>query len=196
MASTDALPIPRKNTAYRVVFPLLDADGDLVTGAAGLDSEISKDQGTFTDCTNEATEIATASGMYYLDLTATEMNADCVAIIVKTSTTGAKTTPIVLYPLEDGDWRVNVVQFGGAAGTFASGRPEVDLSTAATVEPTSVPASTATLKAKLDWLFVLARNTIIQSATTQAVKANDDATNIATSTVSDNGTTATRGKFS
>ena len=36
--------------------------------------------------------------MYYLDLTAAEMTADTVAIIVKTSTSGAKTTPIVLYP--------------------------------------------------------------------------------------------------
>ena len=69
MASTDARPVPRKNVAYRVTFPLLDADGDLVTGASSLDSEISKDGGTFADCANEATEIATSSGVYYLDLT-------------------------------------------------------------------------------------------------------------------------------
>lgn len=90
--------MPVKGQAYRVTFPILDADGDLVTGATGLDSEVSKDAGTFADCTNEATEIATSSGMYYLDLTSTEMNADTVAILVKTSTSGAKTTPIVLYP--------------------------------------------------------------------------------------------------
>jgi hypothetical protein len=97
--------------AYRVTFPIFDADGDLVTGATGLDSEISKDGGTFTDCTNEATEIATASGMYYLDLTNTEMNADTVAIIIKTSSSGAKTTPIVMYPEEAGDIRVNATQW-------------------------------------------------------------------------------------
>lgn len=126
MASTDAKPIPQKNVAYRITFPIFDADGDLVTGATGLDSEISKDGGTFTDCTNEATEIATSSGMYYLDLTSTEMNADTVAIIVKTTSSGAKTTPIVMYPEEAGDIRVNVTQFGGSNGTFASGRPEVN----------------------------------------------------------------------
>jgi len=87
----------KKGVAFTVVFPILDADGDLVTGAAGLDSEISKDGGTFVDCTNEATEIATSSGMYKLSLTATEMDADIVAIIVKTTTTGAKTTPLVIY---------------------------------------------------------------------------------------------------
>lgn len=102
------MPVPRKNAAYRVTFPIFDADGDLVTGATGLDSEISKDGGTFADCTNEATEIATASGIYYLDCTSSEMNADTVAIIVKTSTSGAKTTPIVLYPQETGDIRVDV----------------------------------------------------------------------------------------
>src|ERR1700754_3272715 len=98
MASTDARPIPVKNAAYRVTFPILNASGDLVTGATGLDSEVSKDGGTFADCTNEATEIASSSGLYYLDLTSTEMNADTVAIIVKTSNSGAKTVPIVFYP--------------------------------------------------------------------------------------------------
>jgi hypothetical protein len=126
MASTDALPIPRKNVAFRVTFPILDNDGDLVTGAAGLDSEVSKDGGTFTDCTNEATEIATSSGMYYLDLTSTEMNADTVAIIVKTSTTDAKTTTIVIYPAEDAELRASVRDFGGTNGTFSGGRPEVN----------------------------------------------------------------------
>lgn len=98
MAAGDATPFCVKNQAFRVTFPIFDADGDLVTGATGLDSEVSKDAGTFADCTNEATEIATSSGIYYLDLTATEMNADTVTVIVKTSSSGAKTTPIVLYP--------------------------------------------------------------------------------------------------
>lgn len=128
MASTDARPVPQKNVAYRVTFPIFDADGDLVTGATGLDSEVSKDGGTFADCTNEAAEIATSSGMYYLDLTSAEMNADTVVVIVKTSSSGAKTTPIVMYPEEAGDIRVNVTAYGGTAGTFASGRPEVNTS--------------------------------------------------------------------
>lgn len=108
MGASDARPFPLKNTAYRVTFPIFDADGDLVTGAASLDTELSGDGGTFADATNEATEIATSSGMYYLDLTAGEMNYDTVAIVVKTSTSGAKTTPMVLYPVEATDIPVNV----------------------------------------------------------------------------------------
>lgn len=123
MASTDAFWPPRKNVAFRITFPIYDAEGDLVTGATGLDSEISKDGGTFADVTAEATEIATASGMYFLDLTNTEMNADTVAIIVKTTSSGAKTTVLIMYPQESGDQKVDVVQWlGSAPNALVSGR--------------------------------------------------------------------------
>ena len=131
MASTDARPLPIKNTAYRLTFPIYKSDGTLITAAAGLDSEVSKDAGTFADCTSEATEIATSSGVYYLDLTSTEMNADCVAVVVKTSSTGAVPPVFILYPQESGDVKVDVQSYGGTAGTFASGRPEVNTTHAA-----------------------------------------------------------------
>lgn len=111
MAASDARPLPRKNTAFRVTFPIYDSSGDLVTGASGLDSEVSIDGGTFTDCTNEATEIATSSGIYYLDLTSGEMNGDTVALNIKS--TSNKTTTIVIYPEELGDIRVDVGQISG-----------------------------------------------------------------------------------
>jgi hypothetical protein len=96
----NVLDFPVYGCSYTIVVPMLDADGDLVTGATTPDSEISKNGDTFADCTNEATEIATNSGMYYLTLTATEMTADVVAVIVKSATAGMKTTPIVLYPVK------------------------------------------------------------------------------------------------
>lgn len=114
MASTDSVPFPRKNVAFRCYFTIVDSDGDPVTGAAGLDSEISKDGGAFADCTNEATEIG-STGFYYLELTATEMNADAVCIRVQTSTTGAKTRALVFYPMEDGDMRSDAVMISGDA---------------------------------------------------------------------------------
>jgi hypothetical protein len=88
---------PKKNVAFTVHFPIYDNDGDLISGAAGLDSEVSIDHGTFTDCTNEATEIATSSGVYYLALTQAEMNGDIITTITKTSTTNAKTAVNVMY---------------------------------------------------------------------------------------------------
>ncbi len=90
----------RKNesgTLPVLVFPIYDADGDLVTGAASLDTERSIDQGTFTDCTAEAGEIATASGMYSFAPTQAELNGDEIAFITKTGTAGAKTAVNVIY---------------------------------------------------------------------------------------------------
>lgn len=106
MASTDARPVPRKNVAYRVTFPIRDASFGLVSGAAGLDSEISINAAAFVDCTNEATEIG-SSGIYYIDLTSPEMNGDTVVHQTKTSTSGAKTAITILYPEEIGDYRID-----------------------------------------------------------------------------------------
>jgi hypothetical protein len=172
MASSDARPIPRKNTAFRVTFDILDADGDLVTGATGLDSEVSLDGAGFADCTNEAAEIATSSGMYYLDLTAAEMNADTVAIIVKTSSSGAKTTPLVLYPESAGDIRADLVDApnstavtaiqnglattGEAAAALTAYDPptkaELDSGLLALNDPTAVEIATEILT--IDWTTV------------------------------------------
>ena len=62
-------------------------------------------------------------------------------------------------------------------------------------EPAAVPAATASLKDKIGWQAVLARNKITQTATTQLVRNDADNATIGTSTVSDDGTTATRGEF-
>lgn len=104
MAASDARWPPLKNVAWRVYFPLLDADGDPVAnGAADTpDSERSIDSGNFAACSNEMVEIEVDSGLYYLDLNASEMNGDCICIICKTATAGTKTTPIVVYPVSGG----------------------------------------------------------------------------------------------
>lgn len=165
MASTDAQPFPIKNKAFRVTFPLIDSTGALKTAAGSLDSEISKDAGTFADCTNEATEIATSSGMYYLDLTATEMNADTVAIIVKSA--GALTQPLVIYPV--------AIMEPAAAPTYGAGG--------------------SGFEEVLAWLLALSRNKITQTDTTTTLRNDADSATLSTSTVSSDGTTFTRGEF-
>ncbi len=94
----NALPYPVYGLPYTIVFPFFDADGDLVTGATTPDAEVSKNGDTFADCTNESTEIATASGVYYLTLTAAEMTADIVTVLAKSATSGMKTTVATLNP--------------------------------------------------------------------------------------------------
>jgi len=85
---------PVKGSAFTLIFPIYDTSNELITGAAGLDSEISKDGGGFEDCDNEASEIG-ASGIYTLTLTETEMTADYIAIMVQT-TSGDAINPIIL----------------------------------------------------------------------------------------------------
>lgn len=70
------------------------------------------------------------------------------------------------------------------------------LATDTHAELSAVPAATSSLKDKISWLFALARNKITQTATTQVLRNDDDDGNIASSTVSDDGTTAARGEFS
>ncbi len=62
-------------------------------------------------------------------------------------------------------------------------------------EPASVPSATSSLKDKIGWLFTLARNKITQTATQTAVRNDGDTASIATSSVSDDGTTFTRNKW-
>lgn len=69
------------------------------------------------------------------------------------------------------------------------------LNTDTFAEPSAPPAATASLVAKIGWLAILARNKITQTSTTQTLYADNGSTTVATSTVSDDGTTATRGEF-
>ncbi len=115
MAASDAVPVPRKNVAYRFYFAIRKpSDSTLITSWAGQDSEVSFDGAAYSDCTNEATEIGT-SGTGYIDLTASEMNADCVILKVTVTNTGAVPLVFVLYPEESGDYRSNVTQISGDA---------------------------------------------------------------------------------
>lgn len=65
----------------------------------------------------------------------------------------------------------------------------------AMTELSAVPGVTASTLAALTWVFELARNRITQTATTQTVFKDDGATTLATSAVSDDGTTYVRAEF-
>lgn len=112
----NALPYPVYGVPWTIVFALLDADGDPVTGAT-CDSEVSKNGDTGVDCTNEGTEItfttATNKGQYYLTLTAAEMTGDIITVSIYSAT--SKATVVVLYPRKLVTLTSGTSQ-GGAAG--------------------------------------------------------------------------------
>jgi hypothetical protein len=128
MAATDARPVPKKNVAYRHYFSIRKNDGTLITTWAGMDSEVDKDAAGFSDCTNEATEIGT-TGVGYIDLTSTEMNADCTNLKVTVTNTGAIPYVVHFFPEEGGDIRCDTNYWNGSAVATPtqSGVPEVDV---------------------------------------------------------------------
>lgn len=126
--------VRQKNVASYIVFPLVDADGDLVTGATSLDSEIDAfADGTapdgFADCTNEATEIGT-TGNYYLSLTNTELNQDYV--IIQTKSASAKTQVILIRTLVGDPLLFAVTDDGGAINVTGGAVDTVTTTTTAT----------------------------------------------------------------
>lgn len=65
----------------------------------------------------------------------------------------------------------------------------------ALADPSAVPAVTATILQALGWMLALSRNKVTQTATQQKVFQDDGSTLVATSAVSDDGTTFTRDEF-
>jgi len=63
-------------------------------------------------------------------------------------------------------------------------------------ELASIPAATASLKDKITFLYMLARNQVEQTSTTRTIRADDTTTAVGTATVSDDGTTYTDGEYS
>ena len=127
MASTDARPIPLYNTAYRVYFPIWKTDGTLLSATWTSPSATVVQDGTSGAANGTPTQVSgTAIG--YLDLLNTEMDTDCSVVVISVTNTGAMPQVITLYPENTGDINVDVTAFGGTAGTFTGGRPEVNSS--------------------------------------------------------------------
>ena len=76
-----AFPVAKAEILSDLYFRMVDVD-DFMTGITGIAAtmtcEVSKDDGAFAGCTNTPTEIA--SGVYTIDLTAIETNANSVCL--------------------------------------------------------------------------------------------------------------------
>jgi len=153
--------------------------------------------------------ITSADGWYWLTLTSG--NTDTVGILTVVVQDDSVCLPVYmefevlnanvydsLYGAAAADYlEVDTKQIEGGDATDAINAQVVDvLSTDTHAEASGVVGATASLKDAIVWLKTLARNKITQTATTQTLRNDADDGNIATATVSDDGTTATRGEFS
>jgi hypothetical protein len=137
MASTDARPVPKKNTAYRLYFIFRDNTGAIITAPTGLAASIVQDAGDWSALSAPST--ATAAGLCYSDLTDVDMNCDAVTFTA--SCTNANSIPVIvyLYPEEVGD--INTTTTGMADNVITAAALNEDAITEVTtaVETTLDP---------------------------------------------------------
>lgn len=108
MATTDSLPVPKKNADFRLRVFIEDASGDPASSFTNANSTISQDDTSFVDCTNEVAFVGNGYG--YIDLTSSEMNCDG---LVYRFECGEGSFQVEICPEEAGDIRVNATQLGG-----------------------------------------------------------------------------------
>jgi len=177
MAATDARPVPIKNTAFRLYFEFRKNDGTIITTVTGADTEVSKDGASFADATNEFTEIGT-TGIGYIDLTSTEMDADCVSVKATCTNTDAVPTTIYLYPNETGDIDVDLTAVGGSTS---------DVSALATNVAAILVDTGTTLDGKIDTIDGIVDAILVDTGTTLDGKLDTIDTNV-DSILADTGT--------
>jgi hypothetical protein len=114
-ASHAALPYPIKGARFTLQVPFLDASG-VPTDPTTPDTEVSKDGGSFTDCTEEITTISGSNGWGYITLTGDETNCSMLALAAKVASgpnpTLIEVRPQVLRVIHSGTAQA------GAAGTM------------------------------------------------------------------------------
>lgn len=201
LAGTPALSVYKDNsTTQSTTGVTLTVDFDGVTGLHDYAVDTSAD-GTFYSAGSSFTVVIT---------TGTVDSVSFVGTIVGRFTLNKQSA---LRPTTAG--RTLDVSAGGEAGvdwanvgspTTAVNLSGTDIQTVANgaltaakfgslTAPSAVPAAAPTLFDAIAWLFTLGRNKITQTATTQTLRNDADSGTIGTSTVSDDGTTATRGKW-
>jgi hypothetical protein len=169
MAASDAKPFPQRAAIQRYTFPIFDATGALITGGTTTVT-ISKDQGAFGNPNagaTTATEIATASGVWYVELDATDHTCDTLVIKAVNSGGTAKPTVLVIYPQTAGD--ANLFADDVLARDIGSG------SNAGTLNERTVRSALRLLRNKSD-----------VSAGTLTARKEDDSTSAWTAAVTTN----------
>ncbi len=78
----------------------------------------------------------------------------------------------------------------------SSALANVDSLNGAMTEATGVPSVTGTLQAAIEWILALGRNRMTQTSTTTTLRNDADSSDIATSAISDDASTFTRGEWS
>jgi hypothetical protein len=181
---------PKRATAY-IIYVGLESVATAGTFqsnptlAAG-DFKVSIDGGSLTNLTTLPTVTPAGGKMVKISLSSSEMTGDNITVVCSDAA--------------GSEWKdlfINLATVTNQNDDLATpANVETVVATTARSEPSGVPAANATLAEKISWIFTLMRNKQTQTATTTTLRNDADNATIATSTVSDDGTTGTSGKWS
>ena len=171
------MPLYKNTDGQKLAVTAIDTStGALKTGdAANITAQISKDGGA-SAATNDANpmelDATNHPGVYVFDMLQAETNADLIS----------------LYAVS-------------ATGNVSCGDPQLILTqerplAEANVELAAIPTTTSDLREMLQFLFEYFRNKRTATADTETLYKEDASTPLGTSTLSDDGTTFTKGELS
>lgn len=192
------MPTTPARTAVVDAAGLIDANM-VKAGASGSGNAITTSGGvTFPAATlASTTNITAATGIDATKILGTAISTPATAGILDVNVknmNNVAATPITTIKAVQGLTTADTI------ATYTGNTPQTGDSFAllngSNTELAAVPASTVNLVGMIKWLFILARNRVTQTATTQLLLANDDATTVGTSAVSDDTVTNVRGKYS
>lgn len=169
-----------------------------------VDATGQQTQGTFGQAIGDPG--ATAKSLWQAtvsDAAGVSVSADVIAVKAETALIVADTNELQtddvpgLIATAQADLDIITGAAGALLDTTATSAQLVnDVWDEAMVETTGAPAVTGTFRAALQWMFALSRNKITQNSTTTTLRNDADGADLATSTVSDDATTYTRGEWS
>jgi len=212
MAASDAKPLPIYGVAHRVTVPIFNITTQevLTGGLAGLAATVSLDGGAFASTGLTVAEIGT-TGFVTVDIDATRMTANTVALKVTSSTSNSSDAVEIIYPstyylpATDATNKAVLLQSGTGTGqvSLSSGKVRLASDGMASVAPANVDVTgrQTTYDGIISQLYAAEFN---QHATaesggvvTETVYASDSTTAMMSGTVSQVDTnSATKGKMS
>lgn len=184
---------PEKNATFTFNIGLSAKDGSgLVANPtiASGDFQVSTDNGALGNLGTTPTVSPASGRVVKITLSAAEMNGDDI-IVVGSDAAGDEWSDVLIHIK-------TTTNQNDALATPADVNTQVldVLNVDTFAEPgQEAPAATTTLANKINYLYKSFRNKITQTSTTLSIYADDGSTVDQKSTVSDDGTTFTRGEF-
>lgn len=88
---------PVRGVAFDLDFTLYKNDGTIIANPGTITKKVGKDGADYADIAGAVTEVNTTLGLCRVQLSATEMTADRVAVYIKDDTTGCVATTLVIH---------------------------------------------------------------------------------------------------